>query len=481
MAEKKQLYDKAVVERELVKDEMERVDKTNVSNVFQYRMRLKYCDSMVEEARLQMEGVYKRMNSGVEQMNNYELVRTAANAIAVIVDKDDESKELLIKINGLNVLDRVLDTPNIPVQTSICKVISALVRQEKVAFALVKEGMVGKIVRLMFLDDPPVQCEAAAIILRTIVHKDLRDMLLQFDLLKALERMLSGPYEDNYLASTRVLHILATHNDSMRRNIVKCEGTIKSLVKILKSRNLEVRQRGTQALAYIMLTYEGSAALWATGFAEIVLDMLEDPDRVVLTHVIMMVANGSRNEVACRKLFKMGMPKIITEIGLQAGIAYQHLCCGVLSNLATVKDKKVAKDLFTEQVLGFLVRTLSVGSLHARYMAATALRRLSWLAPFAEKIVEANALAALIDMARKPRIIIDQPALTSISKEGRSLYMHWQVGIPIYSIVMETSHSLLHERAYTARRILRRGVYCEAYIASQYTPQYTRILRMFEL
>ena len=197
MAEKKQLYDKAVVERELVKDEMERVDKTNVSNVFQYRMRLKYCDSMVEEARLQMEGVYKRMNSGVEQMNNYELVRTAANAIAVIVDKDDESKELLIKISGLNVLDRVLDTPNIPVQTSICKVISALVRQEKVAFALVKEGMVGKIVRLMFLDDPPVQCEAAAIILRTIVHKDLRDMLLQFDLLKALQRMLSGPYEDN--------------------------------------------------------------------------------------------------------------------------------------------------------------------------------------------------------------------------------------------------------------------------------------------
>lgn len=96
-------------------------------------------------------------------MNNYELIRTAAGCIAVIVDQDDECKRLFIKVSGLKVLDRVLDTPNIPVQTSICKVIWALVQQEQVAIKLVQDGMMGKIVRLMFLDDPPVQCEAAGI------------------------------------------------------------------------------------------------------------------------------------------------------------------------------------------------------------------------------------------------------------------------------------------------------------------------------
>ena len=77
----------------MVKIALEATDKSNISNVFQARMRLKYCDSMVEEAHLQMEGVHKRMTSGIEQMNNYELVRAAAGGIAMIVDEDDESKE----------------------------------------------------------------------------------------------------------------------------------------------------------------------------------------------------------------------------------------------------------------------------------------------------------------------------------------------------------------------------------------------------
>jgi hypothetical protein len=161
--EKKALYDKAVQERKMTKEALDTTDKSNISIVFQARMRLKYCDSMVEEAKMQMDGVFKRMNSGIEQMNNYELVRTAAGCIAVIVDQDDECKQLLIKMSGLKVLDRVLDTPNIPVQTSICKVIWALVQQEQVAIKLVQDGMMGKIVRLMFLDDPPVQCEAAGV------------------------------------------------------------------------------------------------------------------------------------------------------------------------------------------------------------------------------------------------------------------------------------------------------------------------------
>ena len=61
----------------------------------------------MEEAKLQVDGVNKRLTSGVEQMNNYELVRTAAGAIAMLVDQDDECKQQRIKMSGLKVLDRV--------------------------------------------------------------------------------------------------------------------------------------------------------------------------------------------------------------------------------------------------------------------------------------------------------------------------------------------------------------------------------------
>ena len=423
--EKQAMYDKAVKERDLVKEALDAVDKSNVSSVFQARMRLKYFDSMIEEAKLQVEGVYKRMTSGIEQMNNYELVRTAAGAIAMIVDQDDESKELLIKMSGLMVLDRVLDTPNIPVQTSICKVIFALVQGEKVATALVKEGMMGKIVRLMFLDDPPVQCEAAAIILKTIVHKKLRELLLEFDLIPALHRMLSGPYEDNYLGCTRVFHILSTHDDGMRVKIVENEGTINCLVNILKSPNLEVRQRAIQTLAYIALSDEGSAKMWEAGFMEVMHDLLDDSDRVVLTHTIMAVANGSRNEAICRRLYAVDIQKTMVALGQHSCISYQHLVCGVIANMATVRDKKLPH-LHAPEVLSFLCNTLSQGTLHARYEAAKALRRMAWQAPYAKKIVAANVLPALIDLARKPQILIDEPAASGISKHGRSLYMHWQ-------------------------------------------------------
>ena len=425
--EKQALFDKAAVERDLVKKTLDASDKSNVATVFQARMRLKYCDSMVEEARLQVEGVYKRMTSGIEQMNNWELARTAAGAIAMIVDQDDESKELLIKMSGLNVLDRVLDTPNIPVQTSICKVISALVAQEKVANMLIKHGMMEKIVRLMFIDDPPVQCEAAAIILKTIVHKRLRESLIKFELLPALQRMLSGAYDDNYLFCTRIFHVLSTHDDAMRIRIVQNKGTIQSLVKVLQSSTLEIRQRATQTLAYVALTDEGSAKMWESGFMEPMLELLEDEDRVVRTHTIMAMANGSRDEEVCRRLYALNIPKLIVEIGQQGGLSYRHLICGVLSNMATIHDKKLTH-LFSPQVLNFLVQTLSTASLHARYMASNALRRMSWQPPNAERIVAANALPALIHLARKPRILIDAPASTGISKDGRSLYMHWQAG-----------------------------------------------------
>ncbi|MFN9902632.1 MAG: hypothetical protein ACK55Z_28390, partial [bacterium] len=69
--------------------------------------------------------------------------------------------------------------------------------------------------------------------------------------------MLDGPYDDNYVFCTRILHVLSTHDDAMRIRIVKNEGTIKSLVKVLQSSILDIRQRATQALAYIALTDEG--------------------------------------------------------------------------------------------------------------------------------------------------------------------------------------------------------------------------------
>ena len=379
--EKQALYDKAALERDITKRQLDSSDKSNVAIVFQARMRLKYCDSMVEEAKQQVDGVYKRMTSGIEQMNNYELVRSAAGAIAVIVGQDDECKELLIRMHGLKVLDRVLDTPNIPVQTSICKVIWALVQQEKVATALVNEGMMQKIVGLMFLEDPPVQCEAAGIVLKTIVHKSLREPLLKFKLIEGLHNMLSSTYEDNYRGCTRVLQVLATHNDAMRVKIARNEGTILCLVKICQSPDLEIRQRASQTLGYIALTDEGADKMWDSGFTEVMMELLEEKDRAVLTHTVMAIANGSRNEAVCRSLLQLDMARVMVDIGRQPGLGHQHLVCGVLANMATVHDKKLPH-LFAPQVLSFLVGALETASLHARYMAANALRRMAWQGMF---------------------------------------------------------------------------------------------------
>ena len=122
--------------------------------------------------------------------------------------------------------------------------------------------------------------------------------------------------------------------------------------------------------------------------------------------------------------------EVLVALGQQAvasSLAYRHLVCGVISNLATVQDKKLPH-LFTSQVLGFLADTLTTGSLHARYVAANALRRMSWQPSYADLIVAANVLPALIRIARKPRILIDAPAATGVGSHGRSLYMHWQAG-----------------------------------------------------
>jgi len=72
-------------------------------------------------------------------------------------------------------------------------------------------------------------------------------------------------------------------------------------------------------------------------------------------------------------------------------------------------------------VLGFLADTLTTGSLHARYVAANALRRMSWQPSYADLIVAANVLPALIQIARKPRILIDAPAATGVGLHGRRL------------------------------------------------------------
>jgi len=237
--------------------------------------------------------------------------------------------------------------------------------------------MMGKIVGLMFLEDPPVQCEAAGIVLKTIVHKSLRDPLLRFDLIPALHNMLSSAYEDNYRGCTQVLQVLSTHNDAMRIRIAKNEGTIQSLVKICQSPDVEIRQRATQTLAYIALTDEGADRMWESGFAEAMEDLLQEKDRVVLKHTIMAIANGSRSEIVCRNLYQMEIPEVMVKLGRQPGLGHQHLVCGVLANMATVKDSKLPH-LFAPQILDFLVEALKTQSLHARYMAANALRRMAW-------------------------------------------------------------------------------------------------------
>eukprot|EP00960_Hanusia_phi_P071464 767561-Hanusia_phi.AAC.2 len=141
---------------------------------------LKQAELMLEEALAEVEGVTKRMETGNEQRNIQAMIRESVNMIRALCEREEEECESFLEQGGIEIVMRVLLTPNIPIQTSICALSSALVKHEKVRRAgglgreqmagtegkqvakqLVARGLAAGLIDFMLVDDPHLQLEAA--------------------------------------------------------------------------------------------------------------------------------------------------------------------------------------------------------------------------------------------------------------------------------------------------------------------------------
>ena len=54
--------------------------------------------------------------------------------------------------------------------------VKTVIPNPTMAKQLMKEQLLRKVMKLMFLNDPPLQCEAASVALQIMQHKDLREV-----------------------------------------------------------------------------------------------------------------------------------------------------------------------------------------------------------------------------------------------------------------------------------------------------------------
>ncbi len=327
------------------------------------------------------------------------------------------------RLRGVAVLNRILDTPSIPLQAAICRAVCVLLKTHQVALSFAQNGLIDKMQQLLLLDDPALQCEAAAVILRVVQYHNMRVNVVAP---AKLRPMLLSDYEDNHVACTRVLCVLATHDAALRAELASLDGVVAALVQHCRAANFELRQNAIQTLAYLGLDDAAARLMGKAGILPVCESMMQQHDVVIVTHALMTLANVCRLEELAATLFSPELVDRLCDVGYRPEIGLAHLICGVLSNLAALRRSHAA--LVHSRAVTYAVRMLKDGSLHARYVAAGFLRKLCTSPDLAEVIVSAGALPPLVDMARHPRILVDTPNPMGVTQKGRSLYLHWQAG-----------------------------------------------------
>jgi len=321
---------------------------------------------------------------------------------------------------------------------------------------LLEDSLLHKIVRLIFIDDPPLQCEASAVVLAVLAHRSLRVPMLEADLkelrekeektetthakiggggslLQAIEFMLKSDSEDNHIAAANILFIFAAHDVAVRSVLAKSDIVVERAVSLSRSSELKLRQSLIKLTAYLCLDQTAVDKAWKYNLQDVLLELLQDPDLHTLTHALMALGNATRTDedsIRVRELSEQtALVDFICDLAwTRPEHGLQHLVCGILTNLATPQKSHASLLNKTEIMLEFLVEMCARGTLHARFLAASCLRKLSSNSVNAAKIVKARALPPLIQMAREPKMIVDEPHHASVDRRGRTMYLHWQAG-----------------------------------------------------
>lgn len=474
LKEKTELVRKAEKLKTQLEQELKEVDEADVARTFQLNLQIRQSVERIGEAEAQVEGVRHRIDSGIERKNNLELQREALRGVATLCKHSPASKQLLLDLSGLLVLSRVLGSEALPVKSAVCEVIVALVVDPEMARELLAEELVADIVNLMEMDDPHLQCEAAEVLLLALGHPQLRTQLATQDLFRALYAMMASEHNDNYLGATRIIHVLAAHDEAMRARVVAFPGMLERIMSVALLPNLEIRQRAVQSMSFLAQNEQGVAHMWENGLEEAILALLEDSDVTVTTHTVMTMANAACSTEGARRLYTMDVISKVCLIGSRPEISLQHLAYGVLANLAVPPENH--RGLLSYPALPFLVRMLSNSAFHARYNAAIAIRKLAINPAQAKQIVEAGALGPLIAIAHKPRVLLNPPDPLSVDREGRSLYLHWQASRAIcaLSVSPEVHLNIVREGGIVAliqlcesgqQELCREGASALAYLA----------------
>jgi hypothetical protein len=414
----------------VLQEELSGLDARQITKAFQLRLQLGKVEDALSAAQKEAEAIRERIEKGADERNSVGLQRESVKAIAALCDQNEEYQMEFMNLQGVSVLSRVLETPSMPLKAAICKAVGALVSSHKVAVSLIENGLVNDIMMLMLLDDPPLQCEAASVILRVVQHPNLRSGIVNMDSIRA---MLLSESEDNHVACTRIVCILAMHDAEMRNCVAGTDGVIEALSSLVQSGNQQLKRNSVSALAYLALNEIASEKMWSSNFLEMIVQLLDDDDSEVVTHTIMALVNGCRNEQAVSKVFSLNLLQHLCEVGYKREICLQHLICGAFYNFASGNGTHSA--LLESNALRYAVRMLSEGTLHARFIAAGFLRKLSKSPENSERVLAAKTLSALVKMASNSRILLAVPNSMGISTHGKSLYLHWQAGRCIAALV----------------------------------------------
>ena len=397
------------------------LDPKDITKTFQLRLQLSTIDEDVLAAAKEVDTIRDRIEKGADERNSISLQRESVKAIAALCEENEDYQLEFMKLEGISVLSRMLKTPSIPLKAAICKAVAALVLSHKVAVSFIENGLVNDVMQFMFLDDPPLQCEAASVILRVVHHRDLRSGVVNVD---AINAMLQSESEDNHVMCSRIILILAIHDATMRSSLACCRGFVEALVNLSQSVNQQLKQNAASSLAYLALDEDASSKIWSSDFVKAIFNLMDDRDLSVVTHAIMALANGCRNATAVKLTFSPGLVQRLCELGYRREIGLQHLICGALHNFAACK---FTHDILLQtNTLRYIIRMLQEGPLHARYISARLLRKLAINPENCEVILKHKALGALVKMSKTERVILAVPNAIGVNIEGKSLYLHWQ-------------------------------------------------------
>lgn len=277
--------------------------------------------------------------------------------------------------------------------------------------------------RLAFVDDPPLQCDAVGVIATVLQHNELSLPMIELNvsklrrqeekalaaklkdadlnrpsglgqgklaksvppgdnLLQALEFMLVSSYDDSHLLASKCLYLIATCDPNARAKISVSGVIVPRIIELTLNRSLKLRRAMIQIVALIVLDQGSAEMAWNAGLDQTLYQLLQDSDFFVLSNALMALGNASRRQEHALRVLDMddelGLIEFLCELGLSRHEpGFQHLICGALSNVITPPGVQTRLIDNYPVLLEFLVLMCDKGTLHARYISAGCLRKLS--------------------------------------------------------------------------------------------------------